>query len=412
MSLCCFPNIGYDPYNGSALSYTKNVSETAPERELGIKYPGQPKERTKGKFPGQVGMVQGIPLPTSGEDPSENGRASVMVPPRTYVGDTIQISIPDGRTLEATVPPMCGPGSSFIVEIPPVTSVLPVEKKQVQKGNQVPSVSASSQLMSHPTENLPIATTVPINSGCNPATQASGTSYTQQNSVSHTPSFGQNIHHVSILPQPTLLQVRVPIGTSPGTTLHIKVPGDGRVVAAVVPPGVTQFNVSVPPISQVGIDYQQSYEEIMGYSQNHNINQYQSNGESAHFSNDQYQNSSQAHNCISGQHEAYQLNKNNDEQRQSTAQGQYFNNRQEQEYEKIQHFKYQQQQMYETTQSYENSCLQNNGGKSDGYKSSEKNEESQQKHSMGRISPWMAGPALMGGILVGSFTDNDKSSRK
>jgi len=75
MSLCCFPGLGYDPYNGSSLSYVK---ETAPERELGIIYPGQAKEpKAKGKFPGQLGIVQGIPLePEPGQKLLENQRAS------------------------------------------------------------------------------------------------------------------------------------------------------------------------------------------------------------------------------------------------------------------------------------------------------------------------------------------------
>jgi hypothetical protein len=46
-----------------------------------------------------------------------------------------------------------------------------------------------------------------------------------------------------------LLSVRVPVGTPPGTTLHISVPGEpGRILAAQVPPGnVEKFHVSYMP---------------------------------------------------------------------------------------------------------------------------------------------------------------------
>jgi hypothetical protein len=51
-----------------------------------------------------------------------------------------------------------------------------------------------------------------------------------------------------------LLLVAVPPGTAPGSTLHVGIPGEpGRVVAATVPPGVSQFHVSYIPHGDVAM---------------------------------------------------------------------------------------------------------------------------------------------------------------
>lgn len=48
-----------------------------------------------------------------------------------------------------------------------------------------------------------------------------------------------------------LVLVKVPPGTAAGTTIHVQVPGENRMIAAVVPPNVNAFHVSCTPKNKV-----------------------------------------------------------------------------------------------------------------------------------------------------------------
>ena len=124
----------------------------------------------------------------------------VQVPPGLPAGATMQVEIPgENRTLAAIVPPGA---DTFHIAYTPRTS---------DSGYSTTSFSAPS-----------------------PPLQAPSTLVPPQKSRAHSPR-GQK-----------LLLVRVPPGTSAGTTLHVSVPDEpGRILAAQVPPGnVQEFHVS------------------------------------------------------------------------------------------------------------------------------------------------------------------------
>jgi len=245
---------------------------------------------------------------------------------------------------------MCTPGSSFILEIPssPVDTLIK--------------------------SDLSVAAPVHINGGDFQNTQTSVLDSSKQNSTSRTPSSGQNDYQVSVIPQNILLRVSVPVGTLPGTIIHVQVPGDNRGIPAIVPPGVCQFNVSVPPIQDITDHEQLSYEQMMGYPQ---------------------------------MQESYKAKNNN--HLKSNTENTY---EKEHEYKKVQHFKYEQQHMYETAPGCDENLFGYKGRKNNyGNSNLKMRQEPQQKHSLGSLSPRMVGPALMGEMVFENVTGKDKTSR-
>ncbi|CAB9525322.1 expressed unknown protein [Seminavis robusta] len=134
----------------------------------------------------------------------------VNVPPGAQAGSTLYVQVPgENRTLAAKVPPGV---AQFHVAYQPRASAPPA-----------PTI--------HPNSNNRIG-----NSTANPIP---------------TNNNGQK-----------LILVRVPPGTAPGTTLHVEVPDEpGRILAAQVPRGVSEFQVAYMPrngnVTQQGYDIPQ-----------------------------------------------------------------------------------------------------------------------------------------------------------
>mmetsp|Transcript_18 Transcript_18/g.35 ORF Transcript_18/g.35 Transcript_18/m.35 type:complete len:480 (+) Transcript_18:137-1576(+) len=165
-------------------------------------------------FPGQRRFVK-----TGGnalaEAPPNRERISVTVPNGVSPGQAIQVSAPDGKIVSAVVPSGMVPGSSFMVEVPGQST--PLENSH---GPNSSITSISSPTTEPGVQILP------------PPVASSAT---------------QSLDQFSSLTADKLVMVHVPPGVSPGTTLHVQVPGENRTIAAVVPPGVTQFHVKCPP---------------------------------------------------------------------------------------------------------------------------------------------------------------------
>mmetsp|Transcript_37454 Transcript_37454/g.87340 ORF Transcript_37454/g.87340 Transcript_37454/m.87340 type:complete len:407 (-) Transcript_37454:200-1420(-) len=364
MALCCFEP---DLANFGAFSDSANYN--------GQSYPDRTEEGfdrsvrlADGRFPGQVAMANGTlytPLSNSGDESGENKKEmlSVTVPPGSYVGDQVHVSIPDGRVVTATIPPMCQKGSTFMVEITPENTVIkkntapslqsnqsPFKKSTISSGNSsgIPQAGAVKNTFDHPisqysqNSNDPYGGQVNVDSNYGKAgtvnsnfnnlasqynhpSMAYGQYGGQPNQqdgktnllsiisnclqdsfgVSSAPGSGVIVGNVvKPEPRPIQLLVNVPPGTTPGTALHVQVPGDGRVVSAVVPAGVRQFTVSVPPANAVVIGQVQNgsnttpQQQSFGYDQNFHTPQhnYAFNQNSANGQN-QFSNGQQNSNC-------------------------------------------------------------------------------------------------------------------
>ena len=164
-------------------------------------------------------------------------QVSVVVPPGVSEGQAIQVAVPDGRVIAATIPPGMTNGSTFIVEIPAQTAVLS-DKSALQSSNAYqdvdvlpPPISGAPQStpMSMPSSN-PLPVPVPV-----PASMPSP-----------QPAINDGISNLSAAEcnHQTLILVKVPPNTKPGTTIHVKVPGESTIIAAQVPSGVDEFHVA------------------------------------------------------------------------------------------------------------------------------------------------------------------------
>jgi len=205
-----------------------------------------------------------------------------------------------GRTVAAIVPPGMSPGEKFIVEIPPAKTVQQPTQKPISHSGVNPTTPAIHSAMEDlpPTAPPPqsvdniseenhgravINVTVPpgVPPGASLYVQVpgeegrtvkavvppgvsefqvpyepangSGSSSKTTSTVAPTPAHAQTMSP----PQPSQMQgakagqslmlVRVPPGTSPGSTIHVQIPGENRRVAAVVPPDVSEFHVAYDP---------------------------------------------------------------------------------------------------------------------------------------------------------------------
>lgn len=206
---------------------------------------------------------------------------SVTVPVGVSGGETIHVLHPDqsGRVIEAVVPLGLKAGTKFFVQAPPrVATNLPT-----------PTASAVSPLAEsvsgpgawHITPHAPMAVPSAPVASIGPATSPAVTAVPMPPPASHTlpspssipPSFSGAFDDnfpaqyspmnfggaplLSPLASPLshnndnlgmrLVKVVVPPGTMPGSTIHVQVPGENRLVAAQVPPNCTEFHIQYDP---------------------------------------------------------------------------------------------------------------------------------------------------------------------
>ena len=154
----------------------------------------------------------------------------------------LQVSAPDGRIVHVNVPQGISAGSTFMVEIPPVSVDSVVSSSLaasstvgvVEPHNNFSKLHVMQPPACVPTE--PFATAYPVGSSPNETTiQPIPVSTTAFPSSAMTP------------PSSSLIKVQVPPGTPGGSTVHVQIPGENRTIAAQVPHGQTEFHVCYVP---------------------------------------------------------------------------------------------------------------------------------------------------------------------
>jgi hypothetical protein len=190
----------------------------------------------------------------------------VIIPNGVSAGQTIRVTTPDGtRSMNATVPAGMGPGQVFTITFPAVNSVshenihaetmkLPaVQHAQASTPSfsqaldsaypePMPPPSIKSVVNSNPSSHFePVfATAVPAPRAVTPPMATAVPSEPVPSTNSHS---GQQ----------ALLLVQVPPGCAPGSIIHVEIPGEGRTLAAQVPPGAQSFYVSYIPASHAPV---------------------------------------------------------------------------------------------------------------------------------------------------------------
>ena len=209
---------------------------------------------------------------------------SVTVPVGVSGGETIHVLHPDqsGRVIEAVVPSGLKAGTKFYVQAPPqVATTLPGTSASVISPLAEPALNSGPWHNTPSTAPLapsappmpplsvetdpwsPAVTAVPIpppasrapslSSSIPPFSQAFDSGfparYTQMNAATALPvsPLMSPISQNNNIGQMRLVKVVVPPGTEPGSTIHVQVPGENRLVAARVPPHCTEFHVEYDP---------------------------------------------------------------------------------------------------------------------------------------------------------------------
>ena len=167
-------------------------------------------------------------------------QVSVVVPPGVSEGQTIQVAVPDGRMIAATIPPRMTNGSTFIVEFPAETATL-TDPSAVQSPNGYQDVN----VLPPPISGAPQSTPLSMPSS-NPLPVLPAPIPVPASMPSPQPAINDGISNLSAAgsSHQTFILVKVPPNTKPGTTIHVQVPGESTIIAAQVPPGVDEFHVA------------------------------------------------------------------------------------------------------------------------------------------------------------------------
>lgn len=149
-----------------------------------------------------------------------------------------------GRLIAATVPVGLGPGSTFMVQFPPFQNSPELSGQEQNKSQFLNTnrVIVPSECQNH-AKGLSTETTIlalPSPDRSIPTTQA----------PNHSSNYSiESNNDENSTPLTKFVHVRIPPGTQSGTTIHVAIPGEDRVVAATVPPGdISEFQVAYEPL--------------------------------------------------------------------------------------------------------------------------------------------------------------------
>jgi hypothetical protein len=172
---------------------------------------------------------------------------TVTVPSGVRPGQTLRVQYGDGKVVEVQVPVGMTAGSTFYVEAKDNNNPFTSENSLLDDGKPVsppPFSQALDDLDSrhrgHPFNNKSTTAITPISpppSDPVPFSDCLDDVSDGYGRPSYTSTLGKKV-----------VRVTVPPHTRPGSTIHVKIPGEEhRIVAAVVPPSCTEFNVTYDP---------------------------------------------------------------------------------------------------------------------------------------------------------------------
>jgi len=205
-------------------------------------------------FPGRRSSSEYVFEDYQKDESDDYGLIGVIVPEGVSEGQILHVTAPDGsgRIIAAPVPAGLDSGSMFHVKYPKLQE----ESFPPQAPTPSPNTheSAASAPLEEPDRTVG-AQPLPFSTDAQANTVASAPSFPRQeesanmqystdaqtNTVASAPSFPRQEESSN------MLLVKTPPGTAPGTTIHVQIPGENRVIAAVVPDGVSEFYVTYEP---------------------------------------------------------------------------------------------------------------------------------------------------------------------
>lgn len=173
---------------------------------------------------------------------------SAVVPPGMTQGSTFMVAFPPpiGNVAPGRTPQPANHYAGVSVMAPPSSPAPPPQHQGVtvlpppSLSTADPPYAVATPIPSDPAVVTPFASAL----DSSPSISAPARTITPASPVTALPV-------PPVLPPPNvgqaMMKVQVPPGTSPGSTIHVQVPGETRMIAAQVPPGVSEFHVAYEP---------------------------------------------------------------------------------------------------------------------------------------------------------------------
>eukprot|EP00934_Nitzschia_sp_Nitz4_P001369 Nitzschia sp. Nitz4//scaffold3_size479765//392720//393836//NITZ4_000169-RA/size479765-processed-gene-1.263-mRNA-1//1//CDS//3329550965//1369//frame0 len=184
------------------------------------------------------------------DDEEEMDIIGVAVPPNIQGGQVIHVAHPDksGRLIRVQVPLGLKPGDVFHVHAPSKAigarhSFLSLATSNTS-GDYDESEATTQQYSS--TDYTDGSSTIEpvrpprMRDGPPVANSIEDRSLTRKNGG---PTDSRIFHSPALTRQKGIVKVNVPPGVSPGSTIHVQIPGSNRIVAATVPADCTEFHI-------------------------------------------------------------------------------------------------------------------------------------------------------------------------
>lgn len=205
----------------------------------GSDFPGN-RNRTKGQAEGTYNQTY--------YTQKKGETVSVTVPLNKYGGDEILVSSPKGKCVRAVIPHAMKPGDKFQVDIP-------LGEYNVNNNNALGSWNQSASPRYAPQEAVtpieyPPPSAPPMDGNYNRGDHSAEIHHEKRNifdSLRHSSDANKSGMAESTK---NLILIKVPPGVAPGAMIQVKVPGEDRLISAIVPPNTSEFHVSYDPYPQ------------------------------------------------------------------------------------------------------------------------------------------------------------------
>ena len=206
-------------------------------------FPGN-RNHTNGQAGGQAGSTYNQTYNTQ----KKGETVSVTVPLNNYGGDKILVSTPNGKCVRAVIPHAMKPGDRFQVDIP-LDEENMCNNNALGSWNQSASPRYAQQEAVTPIE-YPPPSAPPMDDHYSRGGHYAESHHEKRHIFDSLRHSSNATNSGKAESTKNLILVKVPPGVAPGAMIQVKVPGEDRLISAIVPPNTSEFHVSYDPYPQ------------------------------------------------------------------------------------------------------------------------------------------------------------------